>query len=421
MSDYNIKRTAAFAMCLAAIFGATALFYGVKSNKYEQNIISYHENSLSTLISSTQEMQQGLKNMQYGTNGVSLATSAARVWSASQMAKSSLSALPLNEAHLMQYEKLLNQAGDYALSIMSGASGGNKISQDNITALKSISESLDKVNEIVILAKEKADAGDLSYGGIIYSANVPSLFEELAKLEENFPKYNALNYDGVYSDHMSSLSPLYLEKMEQTNPVNALKTAAQLMGTDPENMTLIYETGGTIPAYGYGNDDRTIEITKNGGIILTLYDRRPVSTSKMSEDLARQKALQVAEKLGFSGLKCRYSSQRDNVLTVELVGSDNNVTIYPDRVTLGIALDNGQVVFLNSKNYVMSHTTRQLSLPDQIPDGATLALIPTEGQQEHLCYEYEEEDHLRFMCAETGSCYAIHPFEEGEKDGLISD
>ena len=61
MSDYNIKRTAAFALSLAAVFGATALFYGIRSGKYERNITAYSENALSTLISSTEQMQQGLK------------------------------------------------------------------------------------------------------------------------------------------------------------------------------------------------------------------------------------------------------------------------------------------------------------------------------------------------------------------------
>ncbi len=421
MSDYNIKRTAAFALCLAAVFGATALFYGVRSGKYERNITAYSENALSTLISSTEQMQKGLKSMQYGTDGVSLTSSAVEVWSASQSAKAALSALPLNDAHLMQCEKLFNQAGEFALSLMVGASGGTAVSESHIASLKSIGSSLEKINTAILSAKERIDTGELSLGGITGDNGLSTLAQELAKLEEEFPAYEALNYDGAYSEHMGTLSPLYLASMEETTPDEALKNAAELMGADIKNMTLLYETNGTIPAYGYGNDTQTVEITKSGSVVLTLYDRRDVNAAKISESMARQYALQSAEKLGFTGLKPRYSSQSDNILTVELIASHNNVTVYPDRVTVGIALDNGQVVFLNAKNYIMSHTDRQLSIPAETPEGATLALIPTDGQKEHLCFEYEEDDHLRFMCAETGSCYAIHSFGDGEKDGLISD
>ena len=421
MSDYNIKRTAAFALSLAAVFGATALFYGIRSGKYERNITAYSENALSTLISSTEQMQQGLKNMQYGTDGVSLASSAARVWSASQSAIAALSCLPLDATHLMQCEKLFNQAGEYALSLMVGASGGTSVTDSHVTSLKSIRSSLEKINAAILSTKEKIDIGEISIGAISGNGGLSTLAQELAKLEDDFPSYEPLNYDGAYSEHMGTLSPLYLESAKEASPEEALKIAAELMGVDAQDMTLLYETNGTIPTYGYGNDTSTVEITKNGGIVLTLYNRRDVNAVKIPESMARQYALQAAEKLGFAELNPRYSSQTNNILTVELIASYNDITIYPDRVTVGIALDNGQVVFLSAKNYIMSHTERQITLPSETPEGARLALIPTDGLREHLCFEYEEDDHLRFMCAETGSCYAIHPFDEGEKEGLISD
>ena len=419
MKEYNLKRWIFFSFCLVAVFGATSIFYGMRSTKYEQYISASGEAAISALISSTEQMQEGLKNMQYGTDGAALSYSAAHVWSSSQTAKAALSVLPVTDAYLMQYEKLLNQTGNFALSLIT-SKGGGSVSDADIESLKAISASLEKISSSINNAKEKIDTGEMVLGTPVKTGGLSTLSSELGKIEKDFLSYGQLNYDGEYSQHTENLSPLYLKNMKTVSPDNTLKIVAELIGEKAENMQLLYESEGSIPVYGYGNEDLTIEITKQGGIVISVHNTRTVNDPKTSKDMASQIALQFAEELGFTGLSCRYTSQEDNILKVELISSQDSVTIYPDRITVGVALDNGKVVSFDSRSYIMSHTDRTLSLPAEIPDGAHLAIIPTRGKMEHLCFEYEEDDHLRYMCAEEGTCFAVHLFDEGEKDGLVS-
>jgi germination protein YpeB len=319
----------------------------------------------------------------------------------------------------MQYEKFLNQTGNFALSLITSGEKSS-VTDAQIASIKAITSSLDEISPFVLQAKEKMDIGEITLGGPIRTSGVTTLSSALGQIENDFLPYGQLNYDGEYSQHTEDIKPKFLDKAQEMSSDDALKIAKQLVGSDSNDIKLLYETNGSIPVYAYGNKNLTIEITKNGGIVLSIHNKRDVRESKVSKDSASKTALQFAEKLGFKGLSCRYITQSDNILTVELIGSQDNVTIYPDRVTVGVALDNGKVVYFDSRGYILSHTERTLTLPDEIPDGANLAIIPTKGNLEHLCFEYEEEDHIRYVCTTEGTCYAVHPFGDGERDGLIS-
>jgi germination protein YpeB len=83
---------------------------------------------------------------------------------------------------------------------------------------------------------------------------------------------------------------------------------------------------------------------------------------------------------------------------------DGNVVVYPDQIKLKVALDNGDVVGIESQHYLIVHTERSLPKPRITAAEARknvskrldiknirLSLIPMESLREVFCYEFYGE------------------------------
>ena len=93
--------------------------------------------------------------------------------------------------------------------------------------------------------------------------------------------------------------------------------------------------------------------------------------------------------------------------------------MYPDLIKLKVALDNGQILGIETTGYLNNHTQRDVSKVKITKEQAkeklnknlniqseTLAIIPTEWKTEKLCYEFkgkvEETEYLVYINAENG-------------------
>ena len=101
------------------------------------------------------------------------------------------------------------------------------------------------------------------------------------------------------------------------------------------------------------------------------------------------------------------------------VSSQSGVLIYPDKLTVKIALDNGETVGLHATDYVYEHRDRKLPSPIISSEEALkavnpemeikkeqLALIDGELGEEVLCYEFTGQINGKlyrlYINAETG-------------------
>ncbi|HAN44654.1 MAG TPA: hypothetical protein DCP97_04605 [Ruminococcaceae bacterium] len=86
---------------------------------------------------------------------------------------------------------------------------------------------------------------------------------------------------------------------------------------------------------------------------------------------------------------------------VNFAGIQDKVTLYTDLIKVGVALDNGQIVFYDARGYITNHRKRELEAPKISAEQAAksvsknlmitsskLALIPSMGLNELLTYEF---------------------------------
>ena len=109
--------------------------------------------------------------------------------------------------------------------------------------------------------------------------------------------------------------------------------------------------------------------------------------------------------VGYDGMQQVYYHNDGGVATFRFAYDDDGVIIYPDMVTVGVALTDGSVASLNATDYVMNHHDRELAAPEisqheaektisSDPECEVLgrAVIHSPGMREVQCYEFLWQD-----------------------------
>jgi len=150
-----------------------------------------------------------------------------------------------------------------------------------------------------------------------------------------------------------------------------------------------------------------------------MQNNRQVTEEKISQEEANEIGKNFLSQKGFEGMKETYFTKLGNVLTVNYAYEYNGIVAYPDLIKVKIALDNGEILGIETDGYLNSHTSRtfddvKLTIEEarenlnkdlEILDEG-MAIIPTEWKTELLCYEFkgkvEGKEFLVYINAETG-------------------
>ena len=118
-------------------------------------------------------------------------------------------------------------------------------------------------------------------------------------------------------------------------------------------------------------------------------------------------------------MKPTYYLKQGGAVTINYAYTQEDVTIYPDLIKVKIALDNGEVLGMETTGYLNNHTERTIETPAISMEEAKaslnknleitsegLAIIPTQWKTEIFCYEFkgkvDDTDFLVYINCETG-------------------
>ncbi|MNZ93397.1 Sporulation protein YpeB [compost metagenome] len=212
-------------------------------------------------------------------------------------------------------------------------------------------------------------------------------------------------------------------KLLSGNPVSAeeiRKKAAQFADSPSANIQVTENgQGSEYASYsatidnGNGDGRLNLDFTKKGGQLILFMNSRKIGDKKISFDQAKAAADKFLEKHGFKGMNAVNYDMFNNTGSFTYVSKQNDVLIYPEKLTVKVALDQGEVVGLQANDYVYEHHDRELGTPtitqaearkalntDMKIKNEAFALINNELGEEVLCYEY--------MGQINGSMYRVY-------------
>ena len=146
---------------------------------------------------------------------------------------------------------------------------------------------------------------------------------------------------------------------------------------------------------------------------------REVEVEAISQEEANEKGKQFLTSKGFTNMKETYYLKQEGIVTINYAYSQDGVIIYPDLIKVKVALDNGEVLGIETSGYLNNHEERNLPEIKISKDEAKktlnkdlqiesegLAIIPTEWQSEIYCYEFkgkvDDSEFLVYINCENG-------------------
>ena len=146
---------------------------------------------------------------------------------------------------------------------------------------------------------------------------------------------------------------------------------------------------------------------------------RDVTAEILSNEEADSKGKEYLEKRGYTNMKETYYLKQEGIMTINYAYIQDGVVMYPDLIKVKVALDNGDILGIETTGYLNNHTIRNISnvkitkeeakktLNSQLNiESEGMAVIPTEWQTEILCYEFkgkvDDTEFLVYINAENG-------------------
>lgn len=398
-----VKLVSFFVIILLVVF---ALYMGQskKAQKYKLMIQNEYSQSLNQLSSSLSNISFLLEKTAYVSSPKQISSFAAEIFSESELAKNSLSNLPIGENRLNTVYKFLSQVGNYSLSVSKSAISKNEITGRQREELKLLGETANQFSQVI-------NDSQISFNNPQYWAqevedkisdavDKNSLAVSLTQLEENLTDYPTLIYDGPYSDHILTKQPLMTSNAPVFSQQEALQKA-QSVAKNSGELQYREMQGGKIECYRFSNNDVTVSITKNGGYPLYLRKNRQVVESSLEYQQALEKAKKYLSEIGFENMMETYYFIDSGVCVINFAYLDGQTICYTDLIKVGVAMDTGEIMLLETNGYLTNHTSRAFESPTHTEEEAaaiisdnlivqstSIVLIPTESGGEVRCYEF---------------------------------
>ena len=171
--------------------------------------------------------------------------------------------------------------------------------------------------------------------------------------------------------------------------------------------------------YKFDDENINISISQKGGHVIYMNTNRNVNSEIISQEEATKKGKEFLDNKGFTNMKETYYITQEGVTTINYAYMQDDVIVYPDLIKVKVALDNGDILGIETTGYLNNHTQRNIQNIKITKEEAKknlnkkleitserLAIIPTEWQTEILCYEFkgkvDDKEFLVYINAENG-------------------
>lgn len=401
---------------IALVLLLAVIILGLYTYQKQREARQASENSYNRafyeLINYMEEVETYLAKSTITSTAQHEAETLANVWSEANLASVFLSQLPIETEELENSQKFLNQASNYAYTLSQKAMAGNDLTDEELKNLESLHDYAVGLKDTLNQLANEINQGTISWGELTKAGNIAfaQQVDNISKdsfgnIETTFHDYAGLIYDGAFSNHMTSPERKGLTG-EDIDENKAREIARIFTGVSDENLSsngLI--ENGNIPQYNFiiKQDDiqKSISISQKGGHIVYLNFYREIGEEKISNEQAIEIGKNFLNEKGYSNMKETYYLKQDGNIVINYAYNQDDVKIYPDLIKIKIALDNGEILGMETIGYLNCHHEREIpkniisvesaksKLNPRIEvTSQNLAIIPTEFGSEILCWEF---------------------------------
>lgn len=405
-------RVATFALALLLAGAGLLLDARLALSDSGMRLEYVYQRALGDLTDQVGGMGRTLEKVRYAGTPVMHSALSAQLLEQSGGAKAALAALPFSQEKTERISRFLSQVGDYALALTRKSFSQGAVGEEDLEGLAALSDYAGKLFEALTDTQARLTAEGAAIHRVEGLLNNADGIESLAVLDddfdavaEEFAGFPALLYDGPFSDHVPQREPVYLKGAGDITREEAAGKAAEFLGDGGAEPEFAGEGGGQLPVFIFTREGEQIHITRQGGEV-AYYKKEYHGAGALTYEEALEAAKDVLAGLGLPEMRESYYVINDglctmNFHTVAQAATGEDVICYPDLVKVAVELEQGGMVEYDGAGFLMNHREREPEGPALSREeaekslsplleveGARLAVAPTPGLDEVLCWEF---------------------------------
>ncbi|MCD8007819.1 MAG: germination protein YpeB [Clostridiales bacterium] len=442
-------RTLTFLAAAFVVLCGIAISLAAQNIHYRRLTTLSYARAFSQLTDSVDKLDAALEKSVYVTSANMISALCTEIYGEALTAQQAIGELPYGNVELEQTAAFVAKVGDYAQALSKSAARRGGYSADELENVKQLSQAASTLSGQLDELEAQLNDGTLELEDVTAVEERLSLLTEdgdvlagssYESVENDFPELPTLIYDGPFSEHLQSREAAMLQDEDTLTMEEAQEKAADLLGLEAEALSAGREVNGELLCYAFSytqdGEDCSISVTQHGGYLLSLSSQRAIGAETLTYDEAVEKAKNFLTAHGFDNMTESYFIDQGNRLTINFAARQEDVVCYPDLIKVEVAMDNGEVVGVETAGYLMNHTQRSALQPwvsaadaqEQVSGELSvlsrqLALIPTQGENEVLCWEFKCENgdgkhYIVYINAKTGEEQQILILLEDESGTL---
>lgn len=401
------------------------------SSKYKKSLENNYDMAFYQLNDYMRNLEIYLAKSMIVNSPESGAENLTYIWKEANLAQIYLGMLPIQSSEIENVERFLNQVSDYSFSLSRKTINNESLTNEDLNNLNKMHDySLEMEKTLNQLSTDLDNnkifwndlTQELQNDNVKQASNLTK--DSFSMIQENFHEYAGLIYDGAFSDHITNIEKVGLTGDNIKEP-QAKAVVENIFKNNVIDIKLnSVEDNANIPCFEYSvtlnnNENVIISISKKGGHIVFFNCNRPVNNENLDVEDADKIALEFFNNNNFPNMVKTYYVKNSGIMTINYAYEQDNVIVYPDLIKIKIALDNGEILGLETTGYLNCHKNR--AIPDVkisseealskinknlVIESQRLAIIPTEFQTELFCWEFKgkmnEREFLVYINAENG-------------------
>lgn len=418
-------------------------YWGYTEHRDKNAILIHAENnyqrSFHELNNYVSQIQDKLGSTLALNSKSSIRPQLADVWHLTEMAHSDVGQLPLSLMPFNKTESFLANMGEFSYRTGIKEQDQKQLTNDEYNTLKKLYGQSSQIEKELRNVQTIAMKNNLRWMDVelaLSTQKTPKdngIIDGLKLVDKTVDGFN--NNWGAEMDQMNRYQETRYNNI--TGPSVSKKEAAQkatsYLGVNKPSKLNVQQLGkgANYPAYlvtyhnPKTNEMTDVNITKQGGYLGWFLANRPIKDQKISLYEASKKAADYLSKKNMGSMTLVQSDQYDHVGVFSFVKTKNNVRLYPTKVTLKVALDNGEIIGFNQVDYLLNHKMvihpkpkmsknemlQQLNKNVKVEE-THLAVIKNDLGENILCYEVlgtiKDQTYQLFINANTGKEEQAH-------------
>lgn len=343
-----------------------------------------------------------------------LSNSMSNVWRLAYAAQSDIGQLPMTLMPFDKAEEFVSQIGKFAFQVAVRDLDRQPLSAKERKTLETLHQRSKKISSDLASLQEKVITQNLRWMDVEQAfvsekENLDNtIIDGFKKVNQTVGQFTEVDWgptiNNLHVHNRMKWKKLKGKKVTKQEVAQKMKELLDLPST--KGITVTLNKKGDFVTYGVHyrpkkNKEVNADVTQIGGKLVWMMTNRSIGKPQLTYKDAEQKAQQFLNRLGYRNMKVASFDESNDSIAFHFVHQVGEVRVYPESISIKVALDNGEIMGLQAGEYIFN----QIEKKDQKPkltvaqakkeinpnlkvQKVQLAYIYNDAGQPVLCYEF---------------------------------